>query len=79
MGGIGKATDGAGVIEMQVGLDDVFDIRRVEAERLYLIDAALILVQNRPIDIAHAAPMAARVGRHFDRVAAIDDRMRPGG
>jgi len=73
VGRIGEATDRAGMVEMQVGLHDVFHIGRIETERLDLVNAAHVLIQNRPIDIADTAPVTARVGRDFDRIATVDD------
>lgn len=78
VGCVGEATNGAGVIEMQVRLHNIFDIGRIETKRLDLVNAALILVQHWPIDITDAAPMAPRIRRNFDRVATVDDGV-PGG
>ena len=46
--GIGEPSNGTRVVKVKVRLQDIFHISRINAERLDLIDAPLVLIQDRP-------------------------------
>ena len=71
--GIGEVAAGAGMVEMQVRMDDVFDVGRIEAGLRETVHATVFRIHERVIDIGDIAPVADRIERGFDGDTAVDD------
>jgi predicted kinase len=73
-----KVTERAGVIDVQMGLDDVGDVVRSDPELAELGLAVLCFAHVNFEHVRQPAPVLVRVARHRERVAAVDDDEAPG-
>jgi hypothetical protein len=68
-----EVAERAGVIDVQMGLDDVRHIVRTDPELPELGLAVLCFAHVNFEQVRQAAPVRVRVARHCKRVAAVDD------
>src|SRR5262245_9638099 len=78
MGGVGEPADGPGVIQVQVRLQHEAHALRSDVELPQLVEAALLFLQDRPVDLDRIPPGAARVGGALDGGAASMITLPPG-
>ena len=73
-----EVAERAGVIEVEVRLDDVGDLARVDAQSGDLGGTVLLLGHVRDEDVGQATQVGMRVASDRERIAAVDDRVAVG-